>query len=207
LNLLVRSYIHTATPVASVHITKKIKRVLSPASVRNVFKNLSTKGYVKQPHTSSGRIPTEKAYRFFVDSIVGAYGDELEDALLLKQRDLKNLQRHIAMKLHLVSGILGRGAVLGTMGFEQLFTEPEFSEQNMVIQFGRFLDNISKKQSYYTKKLSRKRVTIVIGKENPTLESNNMSVVVSLMENNELFYTAGLMRMDYERIIDFFIRS
>src|SRR3989344_584535 len=111
LNLLVRSYIHTATPVASVHITKKIKRALSPASVRN---------------------------------------------------DLKNLQRHIAMKLHLVSGILGRGAVLGTMGFEQLFTEPEFSEQNMVIQFGRFLDNISKKQSYYTKKLSRKRVTIVI---------------------------------------------
>jgi heat-inducible transcriptional repressor len=72
LNSIVRAYIETGEPVGSRTISKRRDEQLSPASIRNVMADLSEEGYLSQPHTSAGRIPTEKAVRFYVSSLATA---------------------------------------------------------------------------------------------------------------------------------------
>jgi len=69
LNSIVKEYIETAEPVASKTVSKRQKDALSPASIRNVMAGLVEEGYLTQPHTSAGRVPTEKAFRFFVQDL------------------------------------------------------------------------------------------------------------------------------------------
>src|SRR6185369_4783638 len=69
LSAIVRAYIETGEPVGSRTISKRRSNELSPASIRNVMADLADEGYLSQPHTSAGRIPTEKAFRFYVSSL------------------------------------------------------------------------------------------------------------------------------------------
>jgi heat-inducible transcriptional repressor len=69
LTSIVRAYIETGEPVGSRTISKRRTEELSPASIRNVMADLADEGYLSQPHTSAGRIPTEKAFRFYVSSL------------------------------------------------------------------------------------------------------------------------------------------
>src|SRR6516165_9860087 len=69
LTSIVRAYIDTGEPVGSRTISKRRQNTLSPASIRNVMADLADEGYLSQPHTSAGRIPTEKAFRFYVSSL------------------------------------------------------------------------------------------------------------------------------------------
>lgn len=66
---VVGSYIETAEPVGSRSIAKMLQESLSPATIRNVMSDLEDMGYLEQPHPSSGRVPTDKGYRFFVDQL------------------------------------------------------------------------------------------------------------------------------------------
>jgi heat-inducible transcriptional repressor len=72
LSSIVRAYIETGEPVASRTISRYRKDELSPASIRNVMADLADEGYLSQPHTSAGRVPTEKAFRFYVRSLAAA---------------------------------------------------------------------------------------------------------------------------------------
>jgi heat-inducible transcriptional repressor len=65
---IIREYIDSAEPVGSRALSKRQIRDLSPATLRNVMADLEEMGYLTQPHTSAGRVPTDKAYRFYVDS-------------------------------------------------------------------------------------------------------------------------------------------
>jgi heat-inducible transcriptional repressor len=67
---LVRAYIASGEPVASSHLTNAAGLGVSSATVRNMLSQLEEEGYVQQPHTSSGRIPTDRGYRFFVDLLL-----------------------------------------------------------------------------------------------------------------------------------------
>jgi heat-inducible transcriptional repressor len=69
LNSIVRAYIETGEPVSSRTISKLRQNALSPASIRNVMADLADEGYLSQPHTSAGRIPTDKAFRVYVSSL------------------------------------------------------------------------------------------------------------------------------------------
>jgi len=69
LHSIVESYIQTGEPVASRTIARHRKDNLSPATVRNVMADLCDGGYLSQPHTSAGRVPTEKAFRSYVQSL------------------------------------------------------------------------------------------------------------------------------------------
>src|SRR5262245_35064875 len=69
LRLLVRTYIMSGEPVGSRTLSKFIDNKLSPATIRNVMADLEEAGYLTQPHTSAGRIPSEKGYRFYVDNL------------------------------------------------------------------------------------------------------------------------------------------
>src|SRR5579872_549240 len=69
LTSIVRAYIETGEPVGSRTLSKSRNSELSAASIRNVMADLADEGYLSQPHTSAGRVPTEKAFRFFVRSL------------------------------------------------------------------------------------------------------------------------------------------
>jgi heat-inducible transcriptional repressor len=71
LRAVVEEYIETAQPVGSGHVARATTVNVSSATVRNDMAVLEQEGYLFQPHTSAGRIPTEKGYRFFVDSLDG----------------------------------------------------------------------------------------------------------------------------------------
>src|SRR6266478_3016896 len=66
---LVRTYIETGEPVSSRAISKRFEEILSTATIRNVMADLEDGGYLYQPHTSAGRVPTAAAYRFFAQEI------------------------------------------------------------------------------------------------------------------------------------------
>ncbi len=67
---VVREYIHTGEPVASIVIARRGTLGVSSATVRNVLARLEEQGFVRQPHTSSGRVPTDRGYRFYVDLLL-----------------------------------------------------------------------------------------------------------------------------------------
>ena len=70
LEAIIEEYIATAQPVGPKALTQHHALKLSPASVRNVMAELEDLGYLESPHTSAGRIPTEKGYRFYVDTLL-----------------------------------------------------------------------------------------------------------------------------------------
>ncbi len=70
LRSIIQQFVLTATPVGSRFITKKYDIGLSPASVRSIMSDLEESGFINHPHTSAGRIPTDKGYRFYVDSLM-----------------------------------------------------------------------------------------------------------------------------------------
>ena len=69
LNLIIRSYITCGEPVGSRTLAKSMEFRFSPATIRNIMSDLEEEGYLAQPHTSAGRIPSEKGYRFYVDNL------------------------------------------------------------------------------------------------------------------------------------------
>jgi heat-inducible transcriptional repressor len=69
LKLIIRSYITTGEPVGSRTLSKVMDSRLSPATIRNIMSDLEEAGYLTQPHTSAGRVPSEKGYRFYVDNL------------------------------------------------------------------------------------------------------------------------------------------
>lgn len=70
LRSIVQQFILTASPVGSRYIVKKYDIGFSPATVRNIMSDLEESGFIDHPHTSAGRVPTDKGYRFYVDSLM-----------------------------------------------------------------------------------------------------------------------------------------
>lgn len=84
LEAIIEDYIVTAEPVGSRTITRRHPMALSPATVRNVMADLEEMGFLASPHTSAGRIPTDKAYRFYVNSLLSVrnIGREEQEEIL-----------------------------------------------------------------------------------------------------------------------------
>jgi heat-inducible transcriptional repressor len=70
LEAVVRNYILSATPTGSRFLSKQAEFDLSPASIRNIMSDLEERGFITQPHTSAGRVPTDKGYRCYVDCLM-----------------------------------------------------------------------------------------------------------------------------------------
>ena len=71
LTAIVETYISTGEPVGSRTLARTNRESLSPASIRNVMSDLADAGFLEQPHTSSGRVPTAQAYRYYVKQLTG----------------------------------------------------------------------------------------------------------------------------------------
>ncbi|PWW82223.1 MULTISPECIES: heat-inducible transcriptional repressor HrcA [Prosthecochloris] len=70
LSIIIQAYVINAAPVGSRYIAKNYNLGLSDATIRNVMADLEDEGYISQPHTSAGRVPTDKGYRYYVDLIM-----------------------------------------------------------------------------------------------------------------------------------------
>ncbi len=70
LEAVIRSYVETAEPTGSRALTRRFRLGVSPATIRNTMADLEAKGFLYHPHTSAGRIPTDKAYRVYVDALM-----------------------------------------------------------------------------------------------------------------------------------------
>jgi heat-inducible transcriptional repressor len=80
LEAVIRSFVETASPAASRTIARRYRLGVSPATVRNTMSDLEEKGFLAQPHASAGRMPTDKAYRYFVDSLMRVERPSPEEA-------------------------------------------------------------------------------------------------------------------------------
>lgn len=109
---IVRSYIETGEPVGSRTLSRAASLSLSPATIRNVMSDLTDMGYLAQPHTSAGRIPTDKAFRDFAGSVTDQTlpaadqdhifsrmysGESLEERVTIASRVLTEMTRHVGI--------------------------------------------------------------------------------------------------------------
>ena len=89
LNAIIRNYLETGEPVGSRTISKYTDLNLSSATIRNEMADLEELGYILQPHTSAGRIPSDKGYRFYVDQLMEEKEREITETnkLLIESQD------------------------------------------------------------------------------------------------------------------------
>ncbi len=86
LNFLIKEYIGQTKPVGSFALKKVSDLDISAATIRNDLQELTKAGYIKQPHTSAGRVPTKKAYRHFAQKIEAQRENEFEDFIMRQIR-------------------------------------------------------------------------------------------------------------------------
>lgn len=100
---VVQDYVSTVSPVGSGSLAEKLR--LSPATIRNAMHSLGEKGYLEKPHHSSGRIPTDMGYRFFVDELLHGYRNMVKsdlavrDAMKPLRSTLDSILREISRRL------------------------------------------------------------------------------------------------------------
>ncbi len=87
LRAIVQDYIRTAEPVGSRTISRKYGFSLSPATIRTIMADLEELGYLAQPHTSAGRVPTDKGYRLYVDNLM--------DRTPLSREEVEQIEQHV----------------------------------------------------------------------------------------------------------------
>jgi heat-inducible transcriptional repressor len=103
LSSIVHAYIETGEPVGSRTLSECRNSNLSPASIRNVMADLAEEGYLSQPHTSAGRIPTEKAFRFYVSSLTASRMAQAEAERLRNEfAGLETLEAGVERSSHLL---------------------------------------------------------------------------------------------------------
>jgi heat-inducible transcriptional repressor len=114
LKAVVEEYIQTAQPVGSGHVADVPGIGVSPATVRNELVQLEKQGYLHQPHTSAGRVPTDKGYRFFVDSLTSPeLGDAQNDQIRsFFDSSHGELERLLQETTQLLSGLTDCAAVV-----------------------------------------------------------------------------------------------
>ncbi len=217
LNLVVREYIKMAEPVGSQILVEKYKLDVSPATVRMEMAELSNKGYLRQPHTSAGRVPTDKAYRFFVDQLPQ---DDLLDkgfkTLLEAIEDsnqsglgLSSLVRETARTISFVSSGVGICGSLDeddffSAGLPNLLREPEFAHDPDFLKSLEIFDHLDREIKNIFNEIE-KDVQVFIGREGRDKRFNDFSLVVSRCENKRMkrgvVGVLGPKRMDYGKNI------
>lgn len=125
LQAIVDDYIMTAAPVGSRTVSKRSDMGLSPATIRNEMSDLTELGFLEQPHTSAGRIPSEKAYRLYVNHIM--------DSAKLTDDEADYIKRHLDTRVHEVGEVIRQTAkVLSDMtNYTSMVLVPQLSSMKI----------------------------------------------------------------------------
>jgi transcriptional regulator of heat shock response len=207
LEFMVRDFIKTAQPVSSVRIREGLKLQESPATVRNIVADLDENGFFNQPHTSAGRIPTDKAYRYFVDNLISEIN--LNRQTLSEMRKMmsfkKDAGRFFAEALNLLCFSNINGDHFDSFGLLNLFKEPEFQKSDSMQNAGYLIDHINEIADLYRNQ-AEKTLEIFIGKENPVgcaKEFGMFYLKSGQTGRAEIILLFGPKRMNYERILNY----
>ena len=129
LNSIVENFVRNAAPIGSRYLAKKNGMDMSPATIRNVMMDLEEMGFVTQPHTSAGRVPTDKGYRFYVDSLmlVEALSEQEKQHIM---EHLRRVSQGVDTMLEASSQVLARvskqlGVVLSPRFYQGVFEKME----------------------------------------------------------------------------------
>jgi heat-inducible transcriptional repressor len=105
LTAIVETFIATGDPVGSRTLARSNREGLSPATIRNVMADLADAGYLEQPHTSAGRVPSSEAYRYYVEQLTGKASLSPEDQGIIKDslRGVSDVQEFMERTSHVLS--------------------------------------------------------------------------------------------------------
>lgn len=192
LHAIVEQYAEVASPVGSSLLAKLFS--VSSATIRAEMAELERGGYIAQPHTSAGRVPTDKGYRLYVnelnEAVAGATGvaslalpeRRAEKALSarvqhggLPERTIRNAVDTLVELTHNL-GIATIGQQLYMSGLSNLFGQPEFIQTGQVQQVASLLDNL---EPWLREAAPNEPLSVYIGRENPIGRSAGCTLIVS----------------------------
>jgi transcriptional regulator of heat shock response len=217
LSALIQEYVLHAMPVASRALVDGYGLGVSPATVRNDLSALEVAGYIWQPHTSAGRVPTDTGYRSFVDALVARAGiGEDEDALEairalradadeldeLFERTSELLTRMTAC-LSIVLPAHADAVPLRSIGLSTLMQQPEFRSSLVLVPLLRKIEDDSL-LVYINETAGEEGPVVRIGHENGDESLGNVSVVAAHYGQGSdagVIAIIGPTRMNYERAL------
>ncbi len=183
---IVEQYAEVASPVGSSLLAKLFD--VSSATVRAEMAELERLGYIHQPHTSAGRVPTDKGYRFYVNrlneqaQIEDAPERRGEKAIATRisaggmpERTIRNAVDTLVELTHNL-GLATIGDQLYMSGLSNLFGQPEFMHPGQVQEVARLLDNL---EPWLREAAPNEPLSVYIGSENPIGRSAGVSLIIS----------------------------
>ncbi len=181
---IVEQYAEVASPVGSVMLGKIFD--VSSATIRAEMSRLEEMGYIMQPHTSAGRIPTDKGYRFYVNQLTAADNNAVDRTARAMDTRLSQAGRPefairsavdmLAELTHNV-GLATIGDQLYLSGFSRLFMRPEFLQAiGPVHEVAQLLDNL---EPWLREAAPNKPLSVYIGRENPIGKESGCSLIIS----------------------------
>lgn len=219
LEIIIKEYIENASPISSKFIENEYDLGVSPATIRAEMYDLIEKGYLFQPYTSSGRVPTDKGYRFFVNNLSEKEVEKIEGKLI---RKVQKMQKEIAVRSlfmreftrflaqtssSLTISYFPQDNVLLKEGWGEVLRDPEFNDVEKV---HGFLEMVSDYENNIDSFLSPKKpecLQIYIGSETPFSKNNDFSILISsckIKKKDGCIAIIGPKRMPYEKNISLF---
>lgn len=140
LKAIVRNYLETGEPVGSRTISKYTDLNLSSATIRNEMSDLEDMGYILQPHTSAGRIPSDKGYRTYVDDMMREKADEISQ----QQQEISDMKDFLTEKVEKVEELLQNTAKLlaNNTNYATMISAPRFAKRIKFLQLS-LVDDMS----------------------------------------------------------------
>jgi len=198
LGAVVEEYIKEAQPISSNFLVENYNFGLSSATLRLELQKLTKQGYLCQPHTSAGRVPTDKGYRFFIDelAIPHSLGPEEEDLIknFFEQvkvnldsdisafnRNLIKIMAEISKDLVIVSSLDEEENEVYYEGVLNLFQKPEFQEIKQIQGIFKMLEIFRGLSEDFLKESNdlKAQIQVFIGKENPFYNTEDYSIIIS----------------------------
>lgn len=208
---IVEQYAEVASPVGSSLLAKLFN--VSSATIRAEMAELERHGFITQPHTSAGRVPTDKGYRFYVNSLADSHEEtsserRAERALTARvqtggmpERTIRNAVDTLVELTHNL-GMATIGNQLYMSGLSNLFGQPEFIQPQQVRQVAQLLDNL---EPWLLEAAPNQPLSVYIGRENPIGRSAGCSLIISRFRSpysdNSYIGVLGPTRQSYRDVM------
>lgn len=211
LHLVLREYIASAEPVGSQHLVKRYTLEVSPATIRNWFAELDELGFLEQPHTSGGRIPTEAAFKQFVEEMLPKPApkrsrERLEAAAGKMEPDhkLKAVARELAELTGLASIVATEDTNTYFTGLSQLLAQPEFRNWQNAIHLTGLLEHLDETLAGL-KRISFDEPLVLLGEDCPFGPA--CAAIVAKGPDNVMLGVLGPIRMDYQQAMSHLVSA
>jgi heat-inducible transcriptional repressor len=214
LRAVIEKYIEAAEPIGSETIEKEANLGVSPATIRNEMVRLTALGYLRQPHTSAGRIPTSAGMKFYVDQLMEEKSLSLKDEVAIKEelsdqnetfyRLLKHTAQALAAQTRSLAIVTDEEGDVYSSGMANILDMPEFYDIDMTRTVLSMIDKFEVLQQVISQIRAEEQIRILFGDELgiPFLEPCGFVVIRYQMPNHRgVLGVIGPSRQNYPTII------